>query len=80
MRRKVSTVLEESLFRRAKLESVRQGRQVSEIIGEALERYLDSSGSPRGSGGAVASSWASLRVHPRKVRQIVEEEDEVLGD
>jgi hypothetical protein len=39
-RRKVSTLLDEHLFRRAKLGSLRQRKQVSEILGEALQRYL----------------------------------------
>ena len=38
MRQKVSTLLEEALFRRAKLMAVRKGMQISEILGEALRR------------------------------------------
>lgn len=78
MRRKVSTLLDESVLRRAKLESVRQGKQFSEVIGEAVESYLDSKGSPRGSGRVVAASWARLSLPAREVRRLVEEEKGLL--
>jgi hypothetical protein len=78
MRRKVSTLLEESVFRRAKLESARQGKQFSEVIGEAVESYLDSKGSPRGSGHVVAASWARLSLPSREVKRLVEEEEGLL--
>jgi hypothetical protein len=78
MRRKVGTLLEESVLRRAKLESVRQGKQFSELIGEAVESYLDSKGSPRGSGHVVAASWARLPLPAREVRSLVEQEQGLL--
>jgi hypothetical protein len=74
-RRKVSTVLDEHLFRRAKLEAVRQRKQVSEILGEALERYLADSGSRSISSGAVASSWGALKLDRRKVARLMADEE-----
>ena len=79
MQRKVSTQLDEALFRRARLEAVRQGRPISAIIGEALRKYLDESGTPAGLGGAVAASWGVLSATPRDVVAIMREEDDFLG-
>jgi hypothetical protein len=65
-RRKVSTLLDEHLFRRAKLESLRQRKQLSEILGEALERYLGDSGSRTATTGVVADrGLTSVVVLPR---------------
>ncbi len=74
MRKKVSTLLEESLFRRTKMESVRQGKQFSQIVGEALESYL-SEKSPASSGtGVVAESWGTVKAKKTVIRRILEEE------
>jgi hypothetical protein len=70
-RRKVSTLLDEHLFRRAKLESVRQGKQVSEILGEALERYLGESGGRAATTGVAAESWGVLKLDRRKVDRLL---------
>ena len=78
MRQKVSTLLEETLFRRAKLLAVRKGMQISEILGEALARYLDDEGSPEGMGGVVRHSFAIINLDKDKVRAVLEEEDGLL--
>jgi hypothetical protein len=70
---KVSTILDEHLFRRAKLESVRRRKALSEILGEALERYLNETGRPSSSSSVVAESWGVLSVE----KQVL---DEVLAD
>ncbi len=77
MRKKVSTLLDEGLFRRAKLESAVQGKQLSEIIGEALSEYLEQrAGSGLGQGrGVVANTWATMKLAPSKLRTIMAEED-----
>ncbi len=59
MRKKVSTLLDETLYRRAKLESVVRGKQISEIIGEALEKYLDERKVPGEPGRDFVKSQAS---------------------
>jgi len=40
MKQKVGTVLEEDVLRRAKRRAVDEGRPLSELIQDALERYL----------------------------------------
>jgi hypothetical protein len=73
-RRKVSTLLDDALYRRAKLEAVRQGKQVSEILGEALAAYLAERGGRSGA-GVVAETWGSIRVDAPSVKQVMEEDD-----
>jgi len=73
-RRKVSTLLDEHLFRRAKLESLRQRKQVSEILGEALERYLREKGSRAATTGVVAESWGVLQLDRRRVKRLLVDE------
>lgn len=74
-RRKVSTVLDEHLFRRAKLESVRRGKPVSEILGQAIERYLTEAGSRPTAGGVVAETWAVLKLDRRKLDRLIRDEE-----
>ena len=78
MRRKVSTLLDESLFRRTRLESARQGRQISEIVGEALDRYLSQASDRPASLHVVADSWGVLRVKPALVRRVLREEPDLF--
>lgn len=77
-RRKVSTVLDEHLFRRAKLESVRQRKQVSEILGEALERYLAETGSRTATTGVVAETWGVLKLDRRRIDRLITDEEGLL--
>jgi hypothetical protein len=74
-RRKVSTLLDEHLFRRVKLESVRQGRQVSEILGTALERYLLDTNGPVATTGVAADTWGLLKADRRAVARLMADED-----
>ena len=79
MRRKVSTIMEESLFRRAKLEAARQGRPLAAILEEALRRYFsgaDTRSSPKTS--LVDASWGAFALSPDLVREIMEDEDDWL--
>jgi hypothetical protein len=77
-RRKVSTLLDEHLFRRAKLEALRQRKQLSEILGEALERYLGESGSRAATTGVVAETWGVLKLDRRKVDRLLVDEGGLL--
>jgi hypothetical protein len=70
MRRKVGTVLDEALFRRARLESARQGRTISEILAEALEGYLEREGR-HGTSSVVADTWAVLSLDRARVKEIL---------
>jgi hypothetical protein len=76
MRKKVSTLLEEWLIRSAKLLAVKEGKQVSEIYAEALERYLGERGAA--APGVVAESWGAIRADKATVRRILADEDWLL--
>ncbi len=80
MRRKLSTILEENLVRRAKLEAVRQGKPLSELITEAIEGYLRQQGSPAGAGEVVRRSWRAIAVDRDQVVKILENEGSLLED
>jgi hypothetical protein len=75
MRKKISTLLDEALFRRAKLEAIRQGKQFSEVVGQALEVYLNEKSKIPGAQSAVGESWGALKAKPNVVRRVLEEED-----
>lgn len=75
MKKKISTIIDDQLFKRTKLEALRQDVQISDVIGEALEAYLAEKGSPRGPGGAVASSWASIPLAKDQVDAILADEE-----
>ena len=77
-RRKVSTLLNEHLFRRAKLEAVRQRKQISEIVGEALERYLAETGSRTATTGVVVETWGALKLDRRKIDRLIANEEGLL--
>ena len=80
MRRKVSTLLEESLFRRAKLESVRQGKQISQILGDALEDYLDQKNPSSGGLNIVDETWGALKIDKKRLLRLMTEEADFLDD
>lgn len=77
-RRKISTLLDEHLFRRTKLEAVRQGKQVSEVLGEALEQYLAKTGVSRPTTSVVADTWGALPFDRRKLKRLLADEDGLL--
>lgn len=74
MRQKVSTLLDETLYRRAKLQAVRQGKQISEVLAEALEEYLKEKGEPGPVGDAVGETWGLLKLDRARVQRILEDE------
>lgn len=57
------------------MESVRQGKQFSEIVGEALEVYLSEKSNTTAGMSVVAESWGALEAKPKLIRRILEEED-----
>lgn len=75
MRKKVSTLLDEGLYRRAKLEAALRGKQVSEILGEALEKYLNEESRTGRSLDAVEETWGSVKVSREELDEIMAEED-----
>jgi hypothetical protein len=79
MNQRVSTELEADLVRRARLESIRQGKPLDQILGEALELYLDEKGVSRKQSGVVSGSWGALNVN-REVLEDLLDEDNGLFD
>jgi len=78
MEQKVSAVLEESLLRRARRESLRQGKPLSDLLGEALELYLDTKAVPSPREGTVARSWGAMKVERGMLETLLESEDDFL--
>ena len=78
MRRKFSTLLEESLYDRTRQEAMRQGKQIADVVCDALATYLDSRSAAFGPKGVVAESWGILALPARQVRALLAEEDELL--
>jgi hypothetical protein len=78
MRRKFSTLLDESLYDRTRQEAIRQGKQIADVVGDALAVYLDSKAATFGPEGAVAESWGVLALPVAQVRRLLEDEDELL--
>ena len=76
MKRKVSTVMEDSLFRRVKLEAARQDRTLSAILEEALTRYFDNSQAQRSPYRSVADTWGAMAVPSDVIRDIMEDDDD----
>lgn len=75
MRKKVSTLLDEALYRRAKLEAAASGKQISEILGEALEKYLEEQRVPGRGLNVVADTWGSIEAPVADVEAIMAEDD-----
>jgi hypothetical protein len=76
MRKKVSTIMEASLFHRAKLEAVRQGRPMSAILEDALERYFSSAKAVQRTHMTVAESWGAMALPPEVLREIMESDED----
>ena len=78
MRRKFSTLLEESLYDRTRSEAIRQGKQIADVVCDALAAYLDAKAAAFGPRGVVGESWGVLALPARQVRELLAEEDELL--
>ena len=75
MRKKVSTLLDDGLYRRAKLEAAVRGKQISEILGEALEQYLDERVAPGRGLGVAEETWGSVTLPREQLEEIMADED-----
>ena len=71
-------MLEENLYRRVKVESSRQGKQISALIGEALELYLKQNNISERGLNVVSESWAILKMPESRVKRILMEEGDFL--
>jgi hypothetical protein len=78
MDQKVTTILDEDLFRRAERESMRQGKPLSRLLGDALRFYLDETRGLSPRGGIAAGSWGILKVPSDTLRDLLEQEDGFL--
>jgi hypothetical protein len=77
MKRKVSTIMDDGLFRRAKLEAARLGRPMSAILEEALILYFAAAQRGRGPGyRSVAETWGAMAAPANVIREVMEDEDE----
>ena len=69
--------MEASLFRRAKLEAARQGRPLSALLEDALERYF--AAGPRAAEAkhsTVDDLWGAMAVPPDVLREIMDSDDD----
>jgi hypothetical protein len=81
MRRKVSTIMDEALFRRVKATAAAEGRPLSGLLEAALLRYLDEPGGLRPAGpSSVEASWGAFALPWELVQQLMEEDDEYSVD
>jgi len=78
MRRKFSTLLEESLYDRTRHEAIRQGRQIADVVCDALAAYLDSKAAAFSPQGVVAESWGVLALPSQQVGELLAEEVDLL--
>lgn len=77
-RKKVSTLLDPVLYRQVKAESMRQDKQISHLIGEALEHYLFERTDRRREASAVAATWGTFLVDRELVDRVLADEDGLL--
>jgi len=78
MRRKFSTLIEESLYDRTRSEAIRQGKQIADVVSDALAAYLDGKAATFGPQGIVAESWGVLAMPARQVRELLAQEGGLL--
>lgn len=72
--------MEESVFRRAKLEAARQGRPLASVIEDALAQYIDQPAARPPGYRSVDEAWGAMYAPAELVRQIMEEEDDEYGE
>ena len=68
MRRKIGTLLDERLLKRAKGRAVREGKSLNELLEAALEAYL-ARRSARSSRRLVDEGWEAFRVTRRQLTE-----------
>ena len=68
MRRKVGTIVDEELLKRAKVRAAQEGKAFSELLGTALEMYLSRRGGASGE-RLVDEGWGAFRITRRELRQ-----------
>ncbi len=74
MQRKVGTILDENLFKKAKQSALRRHITLNHIFEEALTEYLSRQTGLKQKFSAVEMSFGALQLSPRVVRKIAQEE------
>ena len=74
MQQKVGTLIEADILRRAKRQAADEGRPLSDLIQEALERYLAAGMPPRDRREAAYHLFCELpmRVSPDQFREVLQ--------
>ncbi len=73
-KKKIGTVLDEELLRRAKMTAAREGIPLSQLLEKALQAYLG----PKGKKSVADELWGVIRIDPALLKQIMEEEESWL--
>ena len=68
MRRKVGTIVDEELLKRAMVRASQEGKAFSEILGAALETYLSRRAGASGE-RLVEEGWGVFQISRRELRQ-----------
>ncbi|GEM_PF-1708092 len=78
-KKKVGTVLDEELVRRAKVAAANEGIPLSQLLEKALQAYL---GAPaRGKRGIVKEMWGTIPIDPALFRRMMDDEPSAIdGD
>ncbi len=71
----MSTIIDEAVFRRAKVEAARQGRPWSALLEDALLRYFENEGRPAEGRRSVSATWGALSAAPEFIREVMEDQD-----
>ena len=73
VKRKIGTVIDEDLLRRAKMVAAAEGMPLSKVLESALREYLSRRRGGR-SGGVVGSTWGVMQADASLLQAIMEEE------
>ena len=73
MKKKIGTVIEESLISRAKAAAAAESLPLRKLLEEALKEYLDRHRGLR-TGSAVASTWGAFEADGPLLQALMEEE------
>lgn len=68
-RKKIGTLLDETLLRRAKVRAAREGKALNELFETALETYLSRAATAAPGRGVVDKGWGAFRVTRRQLEQ-----------
>lgn len=76
MKRKLGTVLEDELIRRAKRRAAEEGRPLAALIQDALERYLSAKAPGQSKRESALRLFFDqpLRLAPKQLRVVLEED------